>query len=53
MSLRILLDDLRGTVPMGHVIRDDINHAVAGAVNAQDPTRIDREMGIAHHMSSS
>ena len=51
-QIRILLDDLGRTVAMGHVICDDINHPVAGAVNTQDPTRIDCEMRIRHDIPS-
>jgi hypothetical protein len=32
----ILLDDLRCTVAMSHVISDDVDHPMAGAVDAWD-----------------
>ena len=51
-QIRILLDDLGGTLAMGHVIRNDVHHPVAGAVNTQDPTRIDCEMRIRHDIPS-
>ena len=34
----ILLDDLRRTVAMRHVIGDDVDHPMAGAVDARDST---------------
>jgi hypothetical protein len=52
-EIRILFDDLGSTIAMGHVIRNDVNHSVTSAVNAQDPARIDREMRIGHDTPSS
>ena len=44
----ILLDDLRCTIAMGHVIRDDVNDPVARPVNARYPTEIDSDVWVSH-----
>ena len=41
-QIRRLLNDLSGSIAMSDVIRDDVNHPVAGAVHAQNPASIDR-----------
>jgi hypothetical protein len=42
----ILLDDVRRTVAMRHVIGDEVNDPMAGAVEARDPAGVQDDVGI-------
>jgi hypothetical protein len=44
----ILLDDLHGTIAMRHVIGDDVDHPMAGAIDARDSTAVQSDVGIGH-----
>jgi hypothetical protein len=44
----ILLDDLRRTVAMCHVIGDDVNHPMAGVVDARDFAAVQSDVGIGY-----
>jgi hypothetical protein len=47
----ILLDDLRRTVAMRHVIGDDVNRPMTGAVDAWDSTAVQSDVGIGHALT--
>jgi hypothetical protein len=47
-QVRILLDDLRCTLAMGYVIRDNVNDPMTSLVNARHPTRIHGNVWIDH-----
>src|SRR5262245_51261932 len=51
-QVRILLDDLRRTVTVGHVIRDNVNHSMACPVDARHPPGGDGDVRIDHRQTS-
>ena len=42
------VDDLRCTIAMGDVIRDEVYYPVASPVNARHPTGIDGDVWVGH-----
>jgi hypothetical protein len=45
-QIGILFDDLRRTIAMGHVIRDDVDYPMTGAVDARDSAVVQSDVGI-------
>jgi hypothetical protein len=48
LQVRVLLDDLCGTVAMDHVISHDVDYPMACPIKAQYTTCIDRKVWICH-----
>jgi hypothetical protein len=48
LQVRVLLDNLCGTVAMDHVISHDVDYSMACSINAPYTARIDRNVWICH-----